>query len=243
MRKGIVILLLACLLVGLCACVRENAAPSALEFQDIAWNSSPEEVFEKLGLDMETMERGAVETDSVSDHFYITVAGWDVFGEKALTAYFRFDNYCPETSDYFGFSAVQIFYPEDCDKEAILAKVRDQYGPEAREYTLYSIVDGKPEERRYIQEEGSSCWFSQRLVGDALSGQGKQAYRRALGSISDEGFEACLAAPAARIEWTADYYGQFADMEHIIPEDGHVARLSISGGSLALVLQEFENAQ
>lgn len=243
MRKGIVILLLVGLLVSLCACAKEDTVPSALEFRDISWNSSPEEVFEKLGLDMETLDWGAVKTDPVSDYFRVEVSDWDVFGETAVTAYFRFDNYVPETSDYFGLSAVQIFYPEDCDKEAILAKVRDQYGPEAREYTLYSIVDGKPEEHRYIQEEGSSCWFSQRLVGDALSDQGKQAYRGALGSISDEGFEACLAAPAARIEWTADYYGQFADMEHIIPEEGHVARLSISGGSLALVLQEFENAQ
>lgn len=242
MRRGITVLLLVGLLMSLCACTKETEVPPTLEFQNIPWNSSPEEVFEKLGIPMDTLNQGQTEENPVSKYFTIEISDWPVFGETALRVYFCFDNYLPEKSDYFGLSAVRIFYPEDCDKDAILANVRQQYGPEVQEYTLYSIVEGMPVEQKYTKDAGRFSWFSQQLVGDVLSDQGKRAYREALGNISDEGFEACLAAPVAQIGWTEDYYGQFESMESVIQDFERVSWLSISGGTLALVLQEFESA-
>lgn len=228
----------------------------ALALPGIRWNSSPEEVSEALGLYMGTlnrqevepgvttftMNRRKIENGPTSEFFYVEVPDWTVFGETALTAMFCFENYLPETSDYFGLSGVWIYYPEDCDKEAIVTNLRQLYGPEAEEYTLNS-VDGVPLGITYKKEEGHFCWFSQQLVGDILSEQGKQAYRETLGNVTDQSFEACLALPVTRITWTEDFYSQFEDLEYaedLIAENGRVAWLGISGTILSRMLQMYD---
>lgn len=220
---------------------RATELEETLAFPGTRWNSSPEEVFEKLGLDLEMLNQ-QVETGMTGEYLYIEVPELAAFGETALTAFFCFDNYLPETSDHFGLSGVRIFYPEDCDKEAIVANLRQLYGPEAEEYTLRS-VDGIPVGINYTKRAGSFSWFAQQLVGDVLSEQGKQAYREVLGSVTDQGFEACLAVPVVRISWKEDYYGEFENREFaedLIAANGRIAWLTISGGTLALMLQMFD---
>lgn len=214
----------------------------ALAFPGTRWNSSPEEVFEKLGLDLAMPDQWDVKTDTIGEYLYIEVPELTAFGETALTSLFCFDNYLTETGSHFGLSGVRIIYPEDCDKDTIVANLRRQYGPEAEEYTLRS-VDGMFGEINYKKEAGHFCWFSQQLVGDVLSEQGKQAYRALLGDVTDGGFEMCLAQPAARISWREDYYSAFEDRalaEDLIAENGHIARLTISGAKLTMMQQMFD---
>lgn len=242
MRKSIAILLLAGLLLSLCACAKKTEVSTTLEFQGIPWNSSPEEVFEKLGLDQETLSWGEVQSNGLGESYSVVVSDWEVFGESALSVGFFFVNYIPKESDYFGLSQVQIFYPEDCDKEAVLENVRKQYGPEPEEFTEYSIMSGEPVAHTYTRKPGRSVWFSQRLMGDVLSDQGKAEYREVLGEVSDETFQAALNTPMGHIVWMEDYYGGFEmEMEEAIAEHGRVSWLNFSGTIMAQMRQEFEN--
>lgn len=238
MRKWSVFILLACLLTGLCACSGVPRVPPALELPGIPWNSSPEAVFKILGLD--PAEPGETQEDPSGLHFTVAVPEMEIFGQKSVTAYFRFDNFTPDAGDHFGLTGVQIFYPEDCDQDPILKNLRNRYGPEAREYTLYSIADGQPEPRQYTWKEGNFAWFSPMLAGNVLSDNGRAAYRSVLGEITDEGFDACLAAPAANIRWCADYYGMFEDARDLMREEGRVAWLSLNGSILVQMMQTFE---
>lgn len=243
MRKWTALVLIALMLLCLCACGREVQPPPALEFRNLPWNSSPEAVFGALDTEGAMLSQRETQEDALGAHFTVTARNWKVFGETAVNAYFRFYNFTPETGDYFGLGSVQIFYPEDCNEKVVLDNLRKLYGPEAQEYTLYSIVNGQPEERQYTWEEGKFSWYSQKLVGDLLSESGKAVYRSALGDITDEGFEACLAAPAARIGWCEDYYGQFESPEALATEPGKVAWLNFDGMIVALMQQKFANPQ
>jgi len=242
MRKITTVLLLALLLVSLGACGKETQVPPALEFQGIPWNSTPEEVFEKLGLDLDSLERLDEEDSMSSEAFTILVPEWKVFGETSMSAQFRFVNFLPEDSSHFGFTGVLIFYPEDCDKEAILASLEKQYGPDAQEYSLYSALSGQAVEHKYTKEPGHSRWFSQQLLRDVLTDSGKQGYRQLLGEISDESFDAILTTPVARISWVEDYYGQLGNLElaqSAIEKYGRVASLSFYGDAMAIMEQRF----
>lgn len=241
MRKWTVLILMACLLVSLCACDEEVQAPPGLEFRNIPWNSTPEAVFETLGMEMGT--RSEVQEGAVGSYFTVTVPDWKIFGETAVMVGFRFYNFTPETSDHFGLSGVQIFYPMDCDQKTIVENLRRDYGPEAQEYTLYTIWDGQPEAREYQWEAGNFSWFSRTLAGDVLSDSGKAPYCAVLGDITDEGFEACLAGPAARIVWCEDYYGQFENPETLMTEEGNVSWLNFDGMTMVMLRQKFESEQ
>lgn len=243
MRKWMSLFLLVCLLVGLCGCAGKAEVPPALEFRGISWNAAPEDVFEALGMDMSALDRGGIQRDPMGEHFTVVVPDWEIFGERAVTAYFRFDNFTPDASDYFGFSGLQIFYPESCDRENLVDNVRKCYGPEAREYALYSIVNGQTQAWKYAWKEGDFSWFSKTLAEDVLSDQGKAAYRSALGEVSDEAFEACLKAPAARIHWVEDYYGQFESPEDLMTDAGRVSWLNLNGGTMVHLLQKYEHMQ
>lgn len=243
MRKWTIVVLLMCLMACLWGCAGETQVPPGLEFQGIPWNSSPETVFGALDSETAVLSQRETHEDALGSYFVVTARDWKVFGETAVNAYFRFYNFTPDKGDHFGLSSIQIFYPEDCDQEAVLSNLRACYGPEAREYTLYSVVEGQPQPRQYAWEAGNFSWFSQQLAGDVLSDSGRAAYRSMLGEISDEGFEACLAAPAARILWVEDYYGQFESPEALTTEPGRVAWLNMNGFTLAYLLQVFEGGQ
>lgn len=243
MKKGIAILLLAALVLGMFACGKERPVSPALEFQDIPWNSSPEEVFEKLGVDQETLTWGEKQKNGLSESFVVTAGDWNLFGETAFWVGFIFENYTPEENDAFGLSQVQVFYPEDCNKNTVLKNLRAQYGMEPEAYTEYRLTSEKPEVYTYTKEPGRYVWVSQRVLDDLLSDQGKAEYREVLGKISDEDFQMVLQNPVGRIVWVEDYYGQFeTDMEEAIQQNGRVALLNFSG-STAIMRQEFDTVE
>ncbi|MDO5400694.1 MAG: hypothetical protein Q4F17_06920 [Eubacteriales bacterium] len=239
MRKWIALMLLLCLTVLLCACGGKDAPPG-LEFRDIPWNSSPEAVL--AALDLEAQTRSEVEQWDAGAYFTVTAENWKVFGETAVTARFVFYNFTPEAGDHFGLSGVQIFYPEDADVEAVLKNLRNAYGPEAQAYTLYTILDGEPEPREYKWEDGKFDWYSRKLAGDVLSETGKAAYRAVLGDITEAGFEACLASPAARITWREDFYGQFENPEELTAQNGNLSWLNFDAATGVMLEQKFESA-
>ena len=232
-----------CLLAGLCGCSCEAEVSPALEFQGIPWNSSPEEVCEALGLDINRQELSTTSDGSQ----LLTVSGSEFFGEPAVYTYFFFDNYTPEASDYYGLSMVQIFYPEDCDKGAILSALTKEYGPEAQEYTQYSYFTG--EEITYMKtEEGSSRWFSQRTMADILTNLSEEDRQTFLDfyvdGLSDEAAEAFAAAePAAYIQWEEDYYSwvsnSFGGTQSQHEEYGRVAWVNLNGAIVARAKQMF----
>ena len=232
-----------CLLAGLCGCSGEAgtpAEPTGIEFQDIPWNSGPEEVCEALGLDINRQELSTTSDGSQ----LLTVSGSEFFGEPAVYTYFFFDNYTPEASDYYGLSMVQIFYPEDCDKGAILSALTKEYGPEAQEYTQYDYITGRP--RTYAKEEGISRWFSPTKLGNVLSEEERPAFRDLyLMGLSDEDLASLMESePVSIATWTEDYYGQIEAehgstpaLEAAVEEYGRVATLDLNGEHMARVLQ------
>lgn len=239
MRKSIAILLLTALLIGLCTCGKKTEISPTLEFQGIPWNSSLEEITRKLGLKPEQMAQGEIESGTTSSRFEVTLKDWKVFGETAASVMLNFENFNPDVGNHFGLTTVLICYREDCDKEKILSNLRKAYGPEAETYTMYGI-DGSPEE--YTKEPGEARWFSQQLAVDVLTDAGKEAYRNSLGDRSEKEILGFFANPAARISWTEDFYSGFSPefAEALIAENGHMAFLSISGSSLAILSQRFE---
>lgn len=245
MQKSIAILLLMALLLSPCASGKETEVPSALEFQGVPWNSSPEEVFEMLGVDQKTLTWGETQTNRLSENFMVTASDWKVFGETAVSVAFFFENHIPGENDYFGLAQAQVFYPENGDKEEVLSGLRKSYGREAETYTLYSVMSGEPKPITYIKEPGKACWFSLQLMGEILTERGEQEYRdvlkQNLGEVSDELFQACLDAPTASVRWVEDYYGQFEqNMEEAIAQNGRLSWLEIGADTMVGMIQRFD---
>ena len=197
-----------CLLAGLCGCSGEAEVSPAMEFQGIPWNSSPEEVCEALGLDMDTLERE-------EDNYSVTLTARDVeaFGTAATLAQFRFFNFSLEEGGYCGLDQIHIVFPESADKEAVLAALTEAFGPEAQEYTQYDYITGRP--RTYAKEEGISRWFSPTKLGNVLSEEERPAFRDLyLMGLSDEDLASLMESePVSIAIWTEDYYGQI-EAEH-----------------------------
>lgn len=241
MRKWVVLLVIMCLMAGLCACAGEKVPE--LTFRGIAWNADFETVSAALGLDPEALDRSEIHSTPYSAHFTVTVQDWEVFGQEAVSARFRFDNFTPGLSRHFGLSGVQIFYSMDCDREVILENLRREYGPEAREYTMYRMTGGQLREWQYTWEEGNFSWFSRTLTGDALSDEEKAFYRRVLGDVSDENFERRMSAPVARIRWVEDYYSLFESPQDLMTDAGPVSWLNLSGDTLVHLIQQIEGRE
>lgn len=228
-RLFLAALLAVCLL---CACAGETEVSPDLEFPGIPWNASHEEVCAALGLDPAdhplTEEGG---------YYVMSIEGLEAFGQPSVDSHFYFAKYYPPTSDHLGFTQAQIFYPEDCDKDAVFSALTETYGPEAQEYTQYDVFTGEP--YTYTKQEGYSRWYSQRVLTDVMADLPEDAAQVLLdlyttGLSEEDAGNLAATQPAANVSWAEDYYKtMLPSLEYLAEENGRVACLSIEG-SLAV---------
>lgn len=241
LKKLFVFVLSVVLLLCLSGCAPKEEvvydSADVLAFQNVPWNATPEEVCEKLGLDLDTLER--TETAAL-DSFNINVYDCEVFGEQAIGVAFGFSD--PYGRGYSGLGSIQIVYPDGYNKEAILNALRREYGQDAQEYTYPQLGFGGVEEVTYVQgEDDSARWFSKKLFGDVLSEKGKQAYSDFLKNGTEDAestVEALLDAPVATMTWRPDY-NEWLKQTFTNPPityEGKVGVLNIEAGMLALGL-------
>lgn len=212
-RKPAFWLVLAAVAVILAAAVCFLTVPAQeetqlMEFRGIPWNSTPEEVFDQLGIPADSV---AWEEDSgtlLPRSRTATVTDWEVFGETAQGVRFYFSSYDAD-GDGFGLNFVAIYYASDADQAAILSALRQTYGTEPETYPALDSLT--LDMTTGVQEPGVIRWVSETTRGDLLTEEGRALYRAEQSSnmqeqLTDAQFENLLATPVGGVVWRENLY-------------------------------------
>ena len=195
-------------------CFLTNPAVDAsqmLEFQDIPWNSTPEVVFTRLGIQGDsvtwTQDEGSRTTGTAIAT--ATLTDWEAFGEPAQRVRFIFYNWDPDRSSIFGLARVQIFYAPDTDQEAVLSALRRAYGTEPERYSVLDNLTFDLTTR--TQEQRVVYWPSEMTRGDLLTAAGRENYHaqmdeQMLEPLTQAQLENLLSTPAGNVIWRENFY-------------------------------------
>ena len=247
-RKPAFWLVLAAVAVILAAAVCFLTVPvqgetQLMEFRGIPWNSTPEEVFDRLGIPADSV---AWEEDSgtlLPRSRTATVADWEVFGETAQGVRFYFSSYDAD-GDGFGLVQVTVFYASDADQAAILSALRQTYGTEPETYPALDSLTW--DMTTGVQEPGVIHWVSETTRGDLLTEEGRALYRAEQSSnmqeqLTDAQFENLLATPAGGVVWRENLYADEWIAE-AMPDLPAVPYVGIEGSFVSYAAQRCNGA-
>lgn len=235
-RKPAFWLVLAAVAVILAAAVCFLTVPAQgetrlMEFRGIPWNSTPEEVFDRLGIPADSIVWEEDPGTLLPLSRTATVTDWEVFGETAQQVRFYFKSYDGD-GDGFGLDFVAICYASDADQTAILSALRQTYGAEPESYPAldhltFDLTTG-------AQKPGVIHWVSETTRGDLLTEEGRENYRaeltvQLLEPLTDAQFENLLAAPAGSVVWRENLYADEWIAE-AMPDLPAVPYVRIEGG-------------
>ena len=214
-----------------------------MEFRGIPWNSTPEEVFDRLGIPADSV---AWEEDSGTlppRSRTATVTDWEVFGETAQGVRFYFSSYDAD-GDWFGLNFVAIYYASDADQAAILSALRQTYGTEPETYPALDSLT--LDMTTGVQEPGVIHWVSETTRGDLLTEEGRALYRAEQSSnmqeqLTDAQFENLLATPAGGVVWRENLYADEWIAE-AMPDLPAVPYVGIEGGFVSYAAQRCNGA-
>ena len=242
-RKPAFWLVLAAVAVILAAAVCFLTVPAQgetqlMEFRGIPWNSTPEEVFDRLGIPADSVAWKETSGTLLPRTRTATVADWEVFGETAQGVRFYFSSYDAD-GDGFGLVQVTVFYASDADQAAILSALRQTYGAEPETYPALGYMTFDLTMR--TQEPGVIHWVSETTRGDLLTEEGRENYRTEQTSqlsepLTDAQFENLLAAPAGSVVWRENLYADEWIAE-AMPELPAVPCVQIEGGFVSYAQQ------
>ena len=209
-----------------------------MEFRGIPWNSTPEEVFDRLGIPADSVAWKEDSGTLLPRTRTATVADWEVFGETAQGVRFYFSSYDAD-GDGFGLVQVTVFYASDADQAAILSALRQAYGAEPETYPALGYMTFDLTMR--TQEPGVIHWVSETTRGDLLTEEGRENYRTEQTSqlsepLTDAQFENLLAAPAGSVVWRENLYADEWIAE-AMPELPAVPCVQIEGGFVSYAQQ------
>ena len=145
--KKIIITTLSLVLFLMCliGCVNDTKHNRALlEFPNVKWNMTPEEVKNALKLTDEQIvyDEQILPTESGFDGWHISATGISVFGNEVYHAQFIFIKY-PGYGKY-GLENITLYYPEDTDMNAIKENMVKVYGAgENKTVAYYEIQNGQ----------------------------------------------------------------------------------------------------
>ena len=175
--KKILIILFCITSIFITGCNANSPSDAAIEFKEIAWNSSPEYVMEALGFD----EAQIVETKSQlgkgkiglskSDHLCtLYAADFKAYGENVTYAEFRFENTAAPGKVEYGLSHILLHFDSQSDINTIVSNLDNAYGKGVKEYPMY-IDSGEPEV--HTASDYKTFWLAKSSINDVLTSKDK----------------------------------------------------------------------
>ena len=214
-----------------------------MEFRGIPWNSTPEEVFDRLEIPADSIVWEEDPGTLLPLSRTATVTDWEVFGETAQRVRFYFSSYDGD-GDGFGLDFVAIYYASDADQAAILSALRQTYGTEPETYPALDSLT--LDMTTGVQEPGVIHWVSETTRGDLLTEEGRALYRAEQSSnmqeqLTDAQFENLLATPAGGVVWRENLYADEWIAE-AMPDLPAVPYVGIEGGFVSYAAQRCNGA-
>ena len=240
-RACILILVISLFLVAsACNQSASNSSISSLEFMNVPWNSTPEQVIKALGFNEEEIE---CVYESEGFQCVINAHNVDVFDTTALTVHFIFQNYT-EQEDVYGLAAILVYFPDDSEtKTAKLAEeITKLYGDgfEGLEtYTHYLGMAGGQWIEEYAPVSGKA-WVAEKTLADALPNKVKENFKayvteRQYYPYSEKAVEDNLTNPIAELTWNTNSHPKMKDF----PEDMSNVTLYYNAAEYVMALQKF----
>lgn len=169
-----------------------------LQFCDLPWNSTPEEVLQLLNLS--ESDARWTETEGTSfDLLTLTLPGWEIFGQTPENISLRFVRWHDPGTAY-GLDIVEIHYAGKEDFSPLLQNISQIYGGPIDTVTEITLTS----------DHTGTYWISTETYATAFSDDIKEAVRKAYcekeDPISQEGYAQCMEAAVARIHWSEDAF-------------------------------------
>lgn len=243
MGKKILILCLLCsLLLSTASCGKPGFvdASSSLEFMNIPWNSTPEQVIEAMGFSEEDIE-SVDEPEGLQ--YGINARNVDVFGTTALTVRFIFHNYT-EQEGVYGLASILVYFPDDSETDTakLAEEITKTYGDgfEGLEtYTHYVDAGGGQWIEEYAPVSGKA-WVAEKTLADALPNSVKKNFKtfvmeREIYPYSESDVEDNLTNPIAELTWNTNSHPKMKDF----PEGMSNVSLYYNAAEYVMMLQLF----
>ncbi len=224
MKKMLLVLLAALLLVG---CTPKEP-DELLNYPGLQWGMTFEEVAEVLHISGDQILNVRDDLDAAQSQVLYEVAGLKLFDRQTSVVGMRFSVYGDQEP---GLCELLIAYPEDTDREVLVADLQKIYGEPGGALTLrqWDWYANKMVEREYPVPEGSTRWNSRMTFLDAAplevleAGYDRQVQRRAEDGITEfPTFEQYLTLSdhsVATVTLYKSFTGQYQRFAHHFSEE------------------------
>lgn len=161
----------------LCACAEKSkAGDNALNFPDMEWGMTWEEVMSAGSIAEENISENSQESEYSAVYL---VDGYEVFGEKSVRTNFNFIDLGGGTKELVN---VVVQYPEDADMEQVLKEMTKVYGSTVAEMTDYAQFSALGDDSRltptqYTESEQMKIWAGA-PIGEAVPEKQNQEYMK-----------------------------------------------------------------
>lgn len=200
MKKRILsIFIILCMTLSLVSCMRSETN-AYLEYPDLTWGMSPEEVLEIFDIQEEDIVNHQVSMRSES---YL-LSDVEFFGEKSFRLSFDFLDmtYSPdfpeggEVGGDCGLIGILVYYPDDADMDNVFRNMKQAYGetvPEVYEYDTAPIDRDSLREEPTEESDVLKLWAGPKLsevISDELSQQYRDIWKPYKTGLNDENWDA-----------------------------------------------------
>ena len=239
-KKNFLIFVLFILLITSSCRGPSTDASESLEFMNIPWNSTPEQVIDAMGFTEEEIE--CVE-DSEGFQYGINARNVEVFGTTALTVQFVFQNYT-EQEDVYGLAAILVYFPNDSETETakLAEEITKLYGDGFEGLETYTHFSGLTSDHwieKYAPVSGKA-WTAVRTLADLLPNNVKKNFKtfvmeREIHPYSESDVEDNLTNPIAELTWNTNSHPKMTEF----PEGMSNVSLYYNAAEYVMMLQKF----
>lgn len=185
MKKGFwAVLLLGMLLLSACSKTEEKEQAENLEFPQLTWDMTPEDVLKVF----QTTKEDALLYDENNVTTSFGIADLDIFGQKAERVFFNFIDFSsfeqmPKQGEGTQLLCrIRAYYPQDTDLQPVKEKMEQVYGAMVPEYYPFdrkmSLENDSAMRMEPLKESETVRYWGSSTLGDFLAEHDLEMYKK-----------------------------------------------------------------